>query len=136
MFECRNSLDEVIATSTTDANGTIHFKHLYPDVYTITEVESPDGYTHLKDPIVIEVPTRVTKEDIDKHHIDESKVIYDKFVDIYYIFNLTYEITNTPNFVVPMTGGVVTPMTFVPLAGGVTLFGVLIGVLLKNKKKK
>lgn len=136
VFECRNALDEVIATSTTDANGTIHFKHLYPDVYTITEVESPDGYTHLKDPIVIEVPTRVTKEDIDKHHIDESKVIYDKFVDIYYIFDLTYEITNTPNFVVPMTGGVVTPMTFVPLAGGVTLFGVLTGVLLKNKKKK
>lgn len=121
---------------TTGANGIITFDNLYPDVYTITEIDSPDGHLLLKEPIVINVPTWMTESEMQQHGVDKSNAIYDPFDNVYYIHNLTYEITNSEKFVIPMTGGMSDPMTFLPLAAGVGLLGAVVTVVVIRRRKR
>lgn len=117
-FEIRNKAGDYVTTKTTDSNGEVLFSDLYPDVYTITEVKTPDGHTLLKEPIVVKVPTYVTEADIQKYGIDKSKCIYDPKTQKYLIHDFTYEVTNHSTFSIPSTGGFTTWMTFVPLIAG------------------
>ena len=144
-FTCvGDTVGDVGYTVTTDENGEAVFKDLYPDVYTITETETTDGHELLRDPLVVEVPTRVSQEYVDEYNIDvyntvgvaEDGVRYDAADDIYYIHNFTYEITNDANFQMPMSGSVISPTTFVPLMSGVGILGGLGFVGLRRKKKK
>ena len=144
-FTCvGDTVGDVGYTVTTDENGEAVFKDLYPDVYTITEIETTNGHELLRDPLVVEVPTRVSQEYVDKYNIDvyntvgvaEDGVRYDAADDIYYIHNFTYEITNNANFQMPMSGSVISPTTFVPLVAGVGILGGLGFVGLRRKKKK
>lgn len=117
-FEIRNEAGDYVTTKTTDSNGEVLFSDLYPDVYTITEVKTPDGHTLLKEPIVVKVPTYVTEADIQKYGIDKSKCTYDPKTQKYLIHDFTYEVTNHSTFSIPSTGGFTTWMTFVPLIAG------------------
>lgn len=117
-FEIRNEAGDYVTTKTTDSKGDVLFSDLYPDVYTITEVKTPDGHTLLKEPIVVKVPTYVTEADIQKYGIDKSKCIYDPKTQKYLIHDFTYEVTNHSTFSIPSTGGFTTWMTFVPLIAG------------------
>lgn len=117
-FEIRNKAGDYVATKTTDAKGEVLFPDLYPDVYTITEVKTPNGHTLLKEPIVVKVPTYVTEADIQKYGIDKSKCTYDSKTQKYLIHDFTYEVTNHSTFAIPSTGGFTTWMTFLPLIAG------------------
>lgn len=134
-FQCVGKTVEDVYTATTDSNGEIVFDNLYPDVYTITETSTVDGHTLLKEPIVVEVPMRVTEEYINEFNVDRDSVTYDPADDIYYIHEFTYEITNDVTFKMPMSGGLTTPMTFVPLIAGMGILGGL-GVVGFCKKRK
>lgn len=135
-FQCVGKTVEDVYTATTDSNGEIVFDNLYPDVYTITETSTVDGHTLLKEPIVVEVPMRVTEEYINEFNVDRDSVTYDPADDIYYIHEFTYEITNDVTFKMPMSGGLTTPMTFVPLIAGMGILGGLGVVGFRKKRKK
>lgn len=135
-FQCVGKTVEDVYTATTDSNGEIVFDNLYPDVYTITETSTVNGHTLLKEPIVVEVPMRVTEEYINEFNVDRDSVTYDPADDIYYIHEFTYEITNDVTFKMPMSGGFATPMTFVPLIAGMGILGGLGVVGFRKKRKK
>ena len=133
-FELKNAKGEVVATKTTGDDGVIEFTDLYPDVYTITELETKDRHTLLKEPITVKCPMTVTEDDIKKYGIDKSQCIYDEDQDVYYIFNQTYNVTNDASFDVPMTGGVFTPKMLIPLAAGLVIMTGALFISLRKKR--
>lgn len=135
-FELTNSKGEVVGEKTTGSNGEVLFDDLYPDIYTVTETKTVSGHTLLAEPIVVKVPMRVTEEYINDNNIKDDAVIYDPAEDIYYIHNFTYEITNDVTFKMPMSGGLITPMTFVPLIAGMGIMSGLGVVGFRKKRKK
>lgn len=88
----------------TGSDGVATFSGLYPNRYTVTEIKTAAGYSLLKEPFTIETPTRLTEEEVIQHNVDRAKVTYDPAEDIYYVFDLTYEVTDSPNFQLPTTG--------------------------------
>ena len=86
----------------------------------------------LKEPLVVQIPAKVTKEEIKENNIDESKCIYDSVEDVYYIYNYVYEITNHANFQIPMTGGEIPYEPFLFLSVGIVLFLGAVAVLMKK----
>lgn len=133
-FELKNAKGEVVATKTTGDDGVIEFTDLYPDVYTITELETKDRHTLLKEPITVKCPMTVTDDDIKKYGIDKSQCIYDEDQKVYYIFNQTYNVTNDASFDVPMTGGVFTPKMLIPLAAGLVIMTGALFISLRKKR--
>lgn len=133
-FELKNAKGEVVATKTAGDDGVIEFADLYPDVYTITELETKDRHTLLKEPITVKCPMTVTEDDIKKYNIDKSQCVYDDKQDVYYIFNQTYNVTNDASFDVPMTGGVFTPKMLIPLAAGLVIMTGALFISLRKKR--
>lgn len=133
-FELKNAKGEVVDTKTTGKDGVIEFTDLYPDIYTITELETKDRHTLLKEPITVKCPMTVTDEDIKKYGIDKSQCIYDEDQKVYYIFNQTYNVTNDASFEVPMTGGVFTPKMLIPLAVGLVIMTGALFISLRKKR--
>lgn len=133
-FELKNAKGEVVDTKTTGKDGVIEFTDLYPDVYTITELETKDRHTLLKEPITVKCPMTVTDDDIKKYGIDKSQCVYDEEQGVYYIFNQTYNVTNDASFDVPMTGGVFTPKMLIPLAAGLAIMTGALFISLRKKR--
>lgn len=136
-FTLMNSKGEIVSTKTSGSDGYVVWEDLYPDQYTVTEIKTKNGKNLLKDPIVIELPMRITEEDIKKYNIDRSKLSgLDKEEQKYFLFDVEYEISNHATFEAPMTGGFTDFMTFLPLVGGMAgLTGVGV-VAMKRKRKK
>ena len=105
-----------------------------PDTYTITEKKTAQGHALLKEPLVVQVPMRITEEQIEEQNIDKSQCIYDSVEKIYYIYHFVYEITNHANFKLPMTGGGTTPGTFLPLVAGIILLAGTIGFTIRKRE--
>lgn len=137
-FTLMNSKGEIVSTKTSGSDGYVVWEDLYPDRYTVTEIKTKNGKNLLKDPIVIELPMRITEEDIKKYNIDRSKLSgLDKEEQKYFLFDVEYEISNHATFEAPMTGGFTDFMTFVPLIAGMAGFaGVGVVVTMKRKRKK
>lgn len=136
-YELKDHSGKVIGTKTTDKNGVVHFKDLYPDVYTVTETKAPNGYSLLKEPITVNCPMRVTDDDIKRLGIDKAKVTYDPADKIYYIFSQTFNVSNDWNFKMPQSGAMITAKRFIPIVCGmVVLMGATCVILFKRKKKR
>lgn len=131
-FEIKNGEGEILQVKTTDKNGEIMFDQLYPDRYTITETKTVEGNTLLKEPLVVQIPGKVTAQEIKENNIDESKCIYDPIEDVYYIYHYAYDITNHANFQIPMTGGRSGYEQFLFLVAGMILFAGAIVILMKK----
>lgn len=135
VFELKDNTGKVVATKSTDSKGEVLFEHLYPDIYTVTETETTEGHTLLKEPLTITLPMQVTEKDIDDMGIDKDKCIHYPVANVYLIYDYTYEITNHATFDVPMTGGMTTARTFLPLiAGLVILIGLSVAVMRKKRR--
>ena len=134
IFEIKNGKGEVLYTTESNENGEILFENLKPDTYTITEKKTAQGHTLLKEPLVVQVPMRITEEQIEEQNIDKSQCIYDPVEKIYYIYHFVYEITNHANFKLPMTGGGTTPGTFLPLVAGIILLAGTIGFTIRKRE--
>lgn len=136
-FTLMNSKGEIVSTKTSGSDGYVVWEDLYPDRYTVTEIKTKDGKNLLKDPIVIELPRRITDEDIKKYNIDKSKLSEkDPTEGKYFLFDVTYEISNHATFEAPSTGGFTDFMTFLPLVGGMAGFAGVGVVVMKRKRKK
>lgn len=133
-FRCEGQTVQDVYTATTDANGEIVFDNLYPDIYTITEIGTVDGHEILTEPLVVEVPMRVTDDYINEYNVDKNSVIYDPADDIFYIRDFTYEISNHISLEMPIAGGFTGWKVFLPLAGGLVLLGGL-GLYVGRKRK-
>lgn len=136
-FTLMNSKGEIVSTKTSGSDGYVVWEDLYPDRYTVTEIKTKDGKNLLKDPIVIELPRRISDEDIKKYNIDKSKLSEkDPTEGKYFLFDVTYEISNHATFEAPSTGGFTDFMTFLPLVGGMAGFAGVGVVVMKRKRKK
>ena len=134
-FELKNSAGAVVEEKIADEKGQVLFTNLYPGSYTLTETKTIEGHTLLKEPLLIEVPLKVTEADIKEMKIDKEKCVYYPKADIYLIYDYTYEITNHAAFAVPMTGGVLSAKIFVPMALGILAMAAAMLLLLQKRKK-
>lgn len=136
-FKLVNSKGKLVSTKTSGSDGYVTWDKLYPDIYTVTEIQAPNGKNLLAEDIEIHLPMRITEEDIKKYNIDRSKLSeWDKEEQCYYLFDVTYEISNHATFEAPMTGGFTDFMTFLPLVGGMAGFAGVGAVAMKKKRKR
>ena len=93
-------------TAKTDSNGEITWENLDQGEYQITEVQTVNGDTLLKDPINVTLPITMTDEEVKTYKADTSKGTYDTdYSKKWFFYNASYEVTNDYNFIVPQTGG-------------------------------
>lgn len=136
-FTLKNSKGELVSTKTSGSDGYVTWDKLYPDIYTVTEIETVDGKNLLADDIEIHLPMKITEEDIRKYNIDRDKLSeWDKAEQCYYLFDVTYEISNSATFKAPSTGGFTDFMTFLPLIGGMAGLTGVGAISMKRKKRK
>lgn len=127
---------------TTGSDGIARWDNLYPDTYTITEAKTAAGKNLLKEPIVVDLPGRMTPEDAQKYNLKDPNpndkmdgVVWDPYENVYFINDPVFEVTNDVTFKVPMTGGVIDFWRFMPLLGGFTLIGGY-GLYVANRKRR
>lgn len=133
-----------VADKTTGPDGIVEWTDMYPDTYTITEVKTPDGKTLLKDPIVVDLPGRMTQEEAKKYNLVDPNpddkfdgVVWDPYEKVYYINMPVFEISNNVDFEMVFTGGVADITTFLPLFGGfATLGGAGLYCLGRSRKRR
>lgn len=92
-------------TGITDANGYIVWDNLDQGEYKIVETKTLSGMSLLTDPIKITLPITMTDKQAkdmsaatDQGHFDEG------YTNKWYFYEAKFEVTNTPNFVMPTTG--------------------------------
>ena len=124
---------ELVNTKETDDNGEILFDELDPGDYVITETKTLPGYTLLKDSFKVSVPMAMTEKEVTEKKTDTTKAKYDKANDLYYFYNLTYDVDNEVIPRVPQTGAFDNWQTYVPIILAMALF---IGVGICEIKKK
>ena len=91
--------------ATTDSNGEIHWENLDHGTYIISEVETVPGHTLLPEPIEVVLPLTMTDEEVKENNVDTSKGPHDEgYTGDWYFFDVTYEVTNSAQFVMPTTG--------------------------------
>ena len=120
-----------VAKAKTDSVGEVTFDGLIPDTYTITETKTTGGKNLLKEPITVTLPLTMSQEEVDKQNVDTSKAI--KQGDNYYIYHLTYEVTNDSTLDLPKTGGWI---NYLPFAGGIILIAIGLFVYYRKKRRK
>ncbi len=123
-------------TLMTDGNGEIKFNGLDQGTYEITEIKTTSGHTLLKEPIRVTVPLVMTEEEAKAYgnNVDLSKAKKDSEDGKYHFFDLTYEITNSLQLKLPMTGATGTwKLGFVGVA---MLMIAGIGLVVYGVKKK
>lgn len=88
----------------TDASGNIVWDNLDQGEYRITETKTVSGMTLLKDPINITLPITMTDAQAKSMSAATDKGQYDDYSNKWFFYEATYNVTNTPNFVMPTTG--------------------------------
>ena len=134
-FELKNSKGVVVSTATTNSKGEVVFNNLLPDVYTITETKTVAGHSLLKEPLKVTIPMTFTKQEVVDQKVDTSKCVYYPEKGVYQLYDFTYEITNTPSFQIPMTGGLLTPVEYIPLAAGVFML-MIVAIMIYRRKRE
>ena len=132
-FKLESKDGKVSQELTTDVNGVVNFEGILPGDYTITETKTQPGMTLLADSIEVTLPMTATKDEIDEKGMDITKGYYSESEDIYYFFNLEYNITNSALLVVPVTGGSGRYLEYLLMLGVVL---VMVGISRVGKKKK
>lgn len=126
--------DGSVYTGTTDKNGVYTFKELMPQHYVLTETETPDGYTLLKDNVDINIPYEVSDQKAKDAKMDTSKAVHDASKNMYYFYDITYNIKNGQAFPVVYTGGDQT-MLYVGMAAAFALMGIGGYLMIRRRKE-
>ena len=89
----------------TDANGYIVWSNLDQGEYKIVETKTVPGMSLLKDPINITLPITMTdKQAKDMSAATDQGYFDEGYTNKWYFYEAKFEVTNTPNFVMPTTG--------------------------------
>lgn len=126
---------ELVATKETDENGEILFDNLDPGDYVLTETKTLPGYTLMKDSINVTVPMALTTKEAEDMKADTSKGKYDKAKDLYYFYDLTYDVDNEKTPTPPLTGGFENWLSYLPIVLAMALF-IGLGIYQMKKRKK
>ncbi len=106
-FAISNEDGELVDTQTTDENGEVTFDELPLGTYRICETATVSGYSLLAKEITATIPLELTQDEIDDY---EAQGIYVNTANAsvrngeYYFYELTYEVKNTWNFDMPLSG--------------------------------
>lgn len=118
----------------TDSNGYIVWENLDQGEYQIVETKTLEGKTLLKDPINITIPITMTDKQAKDMSAATDNGQYDVDKKLWYFYEATYEVTNTPTFVMPVTGSNgFWKFGFIGF-GTITVLGT--GLIIFNKKGK
>lgn len=127
-FALMDTNGNLVAKGTTDADGIWAFEGLYPDTYVLTETATVPGHTLLRDSIEITIPMKYTEADVSIHKVDTDKCIYNELENVYYVYDVTCEVSNGAALMLPLTGGTYSIWTWLPLICG---FCILMDLLIK-----
>lgn len=127
--------DGSVYTGTTDKNGVYVFKELMPQHYVLTETETPDGYTLLKDNVDINIPYEMTDDEAKQAKADTSKAHHDAAKSTYYFYDVTYNIKNGQAFPVVYTGGDQT-MLYIGMAAALAMIGLGGFIFIRRRKER
>lgn len=107
-FDLLDASGNILMSKTTDKNGVAVFADdasLVPGEYTITETKTNAGLSLLKESIHVTLPVVMTDVEVQAQNADTSKGWYSATEKKWYFYDVSYEISNTSNFNIPMTGG-------------------------------
>ena len=122
-------------TATTDSSGIIKWENLDEGEYRITEIETVPGHTLLPEPILVTLPLVMTEEEVQQGNVDTSKGTFDEGYSNNWFFNdLTYEVTNSAQFVMPTTGPPASGNT--ALSEWDTMAAIVVGVIVYDTQTK
>lgn len=133
-FALKNSDGSVTEEKTTDSKGELTFTELLPDAYTITEVKGSKGSSILKEPLKVNIPLSMSKEEAEKENADISDAV--KVGNNYYFYHQTYEVTNSSKLDLPKTGWADNLKTYIPLVAGIGIFTIGVYIVFKRKHSK
>lgn len=132
-FKMVGETDGDTYTAVTDADGKIVWDQLYAQKYVITEVQTIDGMSLLKDNLEADLPMQMTSEEIDANGADISQAVFEEATGEYCFYHLAFTIDNSANFEMPITGGHPRQMLLLfAVFGGM----VAAGLLLYRKKSR
>ena len=127
--------DGSVYTGTTDKNGVYTFKELMPQHYVLTETETPDGYTLLKDNVDVNVPYEVSDQKAKDAKMDTSKAVHDASKNMYYFYDITYNIKNGQAFPVVYTGGDQT-MLYIGMTAALAMIGLGGFMVIRRRRER
>ena len=127
--------DGSVYTGTTDKNGVYTFKELMPQHYVLTETETPDGYTLLKDNVDVNIPYEVSDQKAKDAKMDTSKAVHDASKNVYYFYDITYNIKNGQAFPVVYTGGDQT-MLYIGMAAALVMIGLGGYMVIRRRRER
>ncbi|XVG94953.1 collagen binding domain-containing protein [Eubacteriales bacterium KG127] len=108
-FMVKNSKGEIVKTVETGSDGIARLDNIYPDQYTITEIKTKTGYQLLSKPIIINLPSKYSKTELEKLSLDIKDAKYNngRYGDsMYYVNKIMLTVVNTKILKAPSTGGV------------------------------
>lgn len=120
-------------TGISDEDGNVVFDKLIPQHYVLTETSTVDGLTLLKDNIDITIPLEMTEDETKAQNADMNKAVWDEVAGKYCFYDVTYEVSNTVNFSVPMTGGS-SGFLYAGLAVAFAMIGISVFFIMRKKK--
>ena len=119
----------------TDANGYIVWSNLDQGEYKIVETRTVSGMSLLKDPINITLPITMTdKQAKDMSAATDQGYFDEGYTNKWYFYEAKFEVTNTPNFVMPTTGASGMWKFIFFGFGTMTIFGT--GLIIYDSKNK
>lgn len=127
--------DGSVYTGTTGSDGTYTFKELMPQHYVLTETEAPDGYTLLKDNVDVNIPYEVSDQKAKDAKMDTSKAVHDASKNMYYFYDITYNIKNGQAFPVVYTGGDQT-LLYIGMAAALAMIGLGGFIFIRRRKER
>lgn len=127
--------DDSVYTGTTDKNGVYTFKELMPQHYVLTETETPDGSTLLKDNVDVNIPYEVSDQKAKDAKMDTSKAVHDASKDMYYFYDITYNIKNGQAFPVVYTGGDQT-MLYIGMTAALAMIGLGGYMVIRRRRER
>lgn len=127
--------DGSVYTGTTDKNGIYTFKELMPQHYVLTETETPDGYTLLKDNVDVNIPYEVSDQKAKDAKMDTSKAVHDASKNMYYFYDVTYNIKNGQAFPVVYTGGDQT-MLYIGMTAALAMIGLGGYMVIRRRRER
>ena len=127
--------DDSVYTGTTDKNGVYVFKELIPQHYVLTETETPDGSTLLKDNVDVNIPYEVSDQKAKDTKMDTSKAVHDASKNMYYFYDVTYNIKNGQAFPVVYTGGDQT-MLYIGMTAALAMIGLGGYMVIRRRRER
>lgn len=127
--------DGSVYAGTTDKNGVYTYKELMPQHYVLTETETPDGSTLLKDNVDVNIPYEVSDQKAKDTKMDTSKAVHDASKNMYYFYDVTYNIKNGQAFPVVYTGGDQT-MLYIGMTAALAMIGLGGYMVIRRRRER